>query len=801
MLTDFRYAVRALRKSWGFTLVAVIVLALGIGSTTMIFSLIKPFLTALPGVTDQDRLVVARSQHPSRGADANVVSLPDFADWRRDNRSFLDLAVREISPFNLSGGDEPVRVVAGVVTADYFSLVGAIPMLGRTFATGEDTPGSPRVAVLGWGLWRRAFGSDPDVVGTEISLDGDPAVVIGVMGVDNLERCCELWVPLTVDIATADRGQRSAWVVGRLAHGVTIQQAQEDLSRIARRLDGDYPATNLGWGVTVVPIAEEILSEEAVLSLALLGAAVLLVLLIACVNVANLLLARAGTRRQELAVRAALGAGPARLAAQLLTESLVLGLAGGAGGLLVAWWGVTLLRDAFPVETALRNLIVLDGAALGFGFVTSLVTVVVFGLVPTLLAVRPDLRGTLQDGGRAGDSRQPRLRQALVAAEVSLALVLLIFSGLMTRVLVNMQNVDPGFNPRNLLTARIALPESSYGDPQRAAFFETVVERVAALPGAVAAGVTSRLPMAGSRDNPTRALGIEGRPPARQGETPWAIDLIIGPGFLEALGLPLLAGRPLTQQDTVDAPPVALVSRTLATRYFGDDDPVGARVRLGDLVSDARWITIVGVVGDIRNDDIDQPPLPQAYLPLAQHPRRRMSLIVRTAADPAGLADPLRREVWSIDANLPLANLQTMEDILYADTLGSRIVIGVLGVFALLAFLLAAVGIYGVVSYTVNQRMREVGIRMTLGASRPEVLRLIVGQGMTPVVAGMVVGMGMALAAIVSSALLFEVSPDPVTFGVVALLLGLTALAASLVPAVRAGRVDPSVTLRRGEVG
>ena len=383
---------------------------------------------------------------------------------------------------------------------------------------------------------------------------------------------------------------------------------------------------------------------------------------------------------------------------------------------------------------------------------------------------------------------------------MSLALVLLIFSGLMTRVLVNMQNVDPGFNPRNLLTARIALPESSYGDPQRAAFFETVVERVAALPGAVAAGVTSRLPMAGSRNNPTRALGIEGRPPARQGETPWAIDLIIGPGFLEALGLPLLAGRPLTQQDTVDAPPVALVSRTLATRYFGDDDPVGARVRLGDLVSDARWITIVGVVGDIRNDDIDQPPLPQAYLPLAQHPRRRMSLIVRTAADPAGLADPLRREVWSIDANLPLADLQTMEDILYADTLGSRIVIGVLGVFALLAFLLAAVGIYGVVSYTVNQRMREVGIRMTLGASRREVLRLIVGQGMTPVVAGMVVGMGMALAATrLIGSLLFEVSPtDPVTFGVVALLLGLTALAASLVPAVRAGRVDPSVTLREG---
>ena len=799
MPNDLRYAVRSLRKSWGFTLAAIVVLALGIGSTTTIFSLVKPFLTSLPGLTDPDRIVVARSRNPSRGADTNVVSLPDFADWRRDNRTLRGLSVRETAAFNLAGGDEPVRVAAGEVAADYFSLLGATPMLGRTFARGEDAPGSPRVAVLGYGLWQRAFGSSPDVVGIEISLDGDPAVVIGVMGFDYQERCCELWVPLTADPATADRGQRSAWVVGRLADGVTIEQAQEDLSRIARRLEEDYPSTNVGWGVTVVPVAEEILSPEAVLSLALLVAAVLLVLLIACVNVANLLLARAGARRQELALRAALGAGPGRLTAQLLTESLVLGLAGGAGGLLVAWWGVALLRDAFPVETALRNLIVLDGTALAFALAASLVTAVVFGLVPTLRAVRPDLRETLQGGGRGGDSRRPRLRQALIAAEVALALVLLILSGLMTRVLVNMQNVDPGFDARNLLTARIALPESTYADPQRAAsFFQTAVARAAELPGAAAAGVTSRLPTAGSRNNQTRALTIQGRPPVRQGETPWAIDLTVGPGFLEALGLPLLDGRHLTPQDAADAPPVAIISRTMATRYWGDDDPVGARIRLGDAAVDASWIAIVGVVGDVRNDDINQPALPQVYLPLAQYPRRSMALLVRTAGDPAALADALRQTVWSIDPDQPLFNLQTMEDVLYADTLGSRIVIVVLGVFALLAFLLAAVGIYGVVSYAVSRRAREVGIRMALVADRRDVLRLIVGQGMTPVAVGMVAGVAMALGVTrLIASILFEVSPtDPVTFGSVTLLLGLTALLANLIPAVRAGRVDPSATLR-----
>ena len=673
-------------------------------------------------------------------------------------------------------------------------------MLGRAFATGEDGPGSPRIAVLAYGLWQRAFGANPDVVGTEITLDGVPAVVIGVMGFDQQERCCEMWVPLDIDPVSADRGERSAWAAGRLADGVTLEQAQADLAGIARRLEADYPSTNVGWRVTLVPIAEEVLSQEAALSLALLVAAVLLVLLIACVNVANLLLARAGARRPELALRAALGAGPGRLATQLLTESLVLGLAGGGAGLLVASLGIGLVAGAFPLGNALRDLIALDTAALGFALVTSLATALVFGLVPTLRAVRPDLRGTLQDGGRGGDRRLPRLRQMLIAAEVALALVLLILSGLMTRVLITMQTTDPGFDARNLLTARIALPESTYADAQRAVtFFDTLVARTAELPGALSMGVTSRLPIAGSRNNPTRALTIEGRPTLRQGESPWAIDLTVGPGFLEALGLPLVNGRHITAQDTTGAPPVAVVSQTMATRYWGGDDPIGARVRLADAADNGGWITVIGVVGDVRNDDIDQPPLPQVYVPLAQHPERSMALLVRTAGDASLLADAVRRTVRSLDANQPLSDIRTMEDVLYADTLGSRIVISVLGIFAFLAFSLAAVGIYGVVAYAVSQRTKEVGIRMALGAGRRDVVRLIVGQGMTPVAAGMLVGIAIAFGVTrLIASLLYQVSPtDPVTFGAVTVLLGGTALIASLIPALRAGQVDPSVTLRQ----
>ena len=801
MLSDLRYAVRTLRKNWGFTFAAVTALGLGIGATTTIFSLLTPFIIGFQSVEDIDRIVTVWSSNAARGEDMSVVSLPDFTDWRDATNSFEVLAAREVRLLNLAGIDEPMRVTVGRVHANYFSVYRIQPELGRAFATGEDRPGSPTVVVLGYGLWNRGFGGDRSVVGREISLDGTPATIVGVLGRTQETRCCELYVPLTADPGVADRGERAMFVNGRLRPGVTIEQAEQELVVIAERIAQDHPLTNAGWSVNVTPIADELLSGEALLSLALLIIAVLLVLAIACVNVANLLLARSATRRQEMVVRGALGARPRRLVRQLLTESVVLGLGGGALGVGLAFLGVRALANAFAVGEAIREFLVVDGRVLLFALGTSVSTGLIFGLVPALQAARPDLRGMLNEGGRSGPARTHRVRQTLIAAEVALALVLLVAGGLMTRTLGEMVRLDPGFDSERLLTLRVSLPEQRYPDQAQAlAFFDTALDRTAALPGVDAVGVTSRLPFVGSRNNPTRSFAIEGRPAGTAGEAPSGNELIVSPGYLSALGVPLVSGRRLTAADSADAPPVTVVSQALATRYFANTNPVGARLRIGagDLSADTPWVSIVGVVGDIRNDDLGAQPEAQLYRPVAQQPRHAMSLLARTSGEPDALVAAMRREIQSIDPEQPIFAVQTMTLILFGDTSGPRLVIGVLGVFALLALLLAAVGIYGVVSYTATQRTREVGIRMALGAGTGDVLRLILGQGMVPVAAGMVVGLAISLAITrLIAGILFQVSPtDPLTFGGVTLLLGSVGLLASLIPAVRAGRLQPVAALR-----
>ena len=799
MLSDLRFAIRTLRKSWGFTLAAVVALGLGIGATTTIFSVLTPFIIGLQTIEDPDRLVTVWSSNASLGEYTSVVSLPDVADWRDSSRSFDQLAAREMAVLNLAGPDEPMRVTAGRVHANYFTVFGIAAELGRTFAPGEDRPGSPVVVVLGYGLWDRGFGADPSIVRQEVSLDGVLGTVIGVLGRNQETRCCELYIPLTADPSAADRGERALVVNGRLRPGVTVEQAEQELGVIASRIERDHPVTNAGWSVNVAPILEELVSSEARLSLALLVVAVLLVLAIACVNVANLLLARSATRRQEMVVRGALGARPGRLVRQLLTESMVLGLAGGTLGVGVAFLGVRALAGAFPVGEAIREFLVVDGRVLLFALGTSIVTGLAFGLVPALQTARPDLRGALAEGGRAGPARTHRLRQTLIAAEVALALVLLVAGGLMTRTLGEMVRLDPGFDSERLLTLQVSLPEARYPEPAQArAFFETALDRAAALPGVEAVGATSRLPFLGSRNNPTRSFSIEGRPAITAGEAPSGNELIVSPGYLPALGVPLLSGRWLTAGDDADAPPVTVVSQALATRYFANADPIGAHVRIGGGDADAPWLSIVGVVGDIRNDDLGAAPAAQLYRPFGQQPVPAMSLLARTTGEPEALVEAMRRAVQTVDPEQPIFAVQTMSQILFGDTSGPRIVIAVLGVFAVLALVLAAVGIYGVVSYAAARRTREVGIRMALGAGTGDVLRLILGQAMAPVATGMAVGLLISLAITrLIAGILFQVSPtDPVTFGAVTLLLGFVGLVAALVPALRAGRLQPVAALR-----
>ena len=487
-------------------------------------------------------------------------------------------------------------------------------------------------------------------------------------------------------------------------------------------------------------------------------------------------------------------------------ESVVLGLAGGVLGVGLAFVGVRALANAFAVGEAIREFLVVDGRVLLFALGTSVSTGLAFGLVPALRTVRPDLRGALNEGGRAGPARTQRLRQTLIAAEVALALVLLVAGGLMTRTLGEMVRLDPGFDSERLLTLRVSLPVPRYPDPAQALTFETAVDRAAALPGVDAVGVTSRLPFVGSRNNPTRSFTVEGRPPGIAGEAPSGNELIVSPGYLAALGVPLVSGRRLTPADGADAPPVTVVSQALATRYFANTSPVGARIRIGGggasantaATTDTPWVSIVGVVGDIRNDDLGVPPEAQLYRPVAQQPRHAMSLLARTSGKPDALVAALRQRIQAIDPEQPIFAVQTMTEILFGDTSGSRIIIGVLGVFAGLALVLAAVGIYGVVSYATAQRTREMGIRMALGAGTGDVLRLILGQVMAPVAAGMVVGLAVSLALTrLIAGILFQVSPtDPATFGGVALLLGGVALVASLVPALRVGRLQPGAALR-----
>ena len=804
---DARYAARVLLKNPGFTLVAVLALALGIGANSAIFSVVNAVLLRPLPYAEPERLVTVWEDDTKGGFPKDTPAAANYIDWRDQNQVFEGMAAIADQSYNLTGAGEPERLDGRSVSASLFPLLGVEPQLGRAFLPQEDAPGANRVVVLSHGLWQRRFGGDPSILGRPVNLNGANHEVVGVMPqhFQFPDPKDQLWTPIAfTQQEAANRGRHYLQVVARLKPNVTVEQAQAEMTTIAARLQQQHPEQNRDLGATVVPLHEHLVGNIRPALLVLLGA-VGFVLLVACANVANLLLARAAVRQKEIAVRVALGASRLRLVRQFLTESVLLAACGGAVGLLLAVWGTGLLKTFIPENVSQVRSITIDGRVLGFTLLVSLLTGLVFGLAPAAQASRFDLNETLKEGGRdsAQGSRGNRVRGLLVIAEVAVSLVLLIGAGLLINSFVRLRGVDPGFTSDNLLTMSIVLPREKYPDYQRrAAFYDEMVSRVEALPGVKSAAVTNWIPLVLQGDSIT--FGVEGRPdPApSQGKRPAVVTRAVHPHYFRTMGIRLLQGRALDERDRADTPNVAVISETMARKHFAGEDPVGRRITPGaaDSTNADDWITVVGVAQDVRQVELGAEPKPQMYVPYAQGwsafaPRY---LIVSTNVEPLSLASAVRGAVWSIDRDQPVADVRTMREVLSASLARQRFSTLLLGVFAAVALLLASVGIYGVMSYSVAQRTHEIGIRMALGAQRGDVLRLAVGQGMKLILVGIGLGLVAAFALTrVMESLLFGVSAtDPVTFAAISLVLVFAGLLASYVPARRATKVDPMIALR-----
>ncbi len=803
---DVRYAARMLMKNPGFTFVAVISLALGIGANTTIFSVVNALLLKSLPYNDPERIILVWGDTTAQDNHRNQVSATDVADWRNENGVFEEIATYSNWGAIFSGaGGEPERIPAMQVGDGYFRVMKAAPLLGRTFLPEEQEDGKDFVIVLGYGLWQRRFGGAPDIVGKAVSLSGKPYTIVGVMPADfrslpsNLiEPQAEYYRPVAEKYDEKERSSRHLRAVARLKSGVSLEQAQSELNVIARRLALAHPTDNNGYGVHLVSLAEDTIGGLRPTLLALFGA-VIFVLLIACANVGNLLLARTAARQKELAIRAALGAGRVRLVRQLLTESVLLALVGGGIGLVLALWGTSFVESIGSHVTPLLSGIKMDSRVLGFTVMISIVAGIFFGLAPALRVSKPELSESLKDGGRsagAGSGRN-RLRGALVVSEIAMALVLLICAGLLLKSVMRLRDVNPGFNSENLMTMNVALPGARYPKPQdRAAFYNNLAERVEALPGVQAAGVTSVLPLSSNFDG--RGLAVEDHPKPRGEEI--SVDLYIAsPGYLRAMSIPALQGRALTQQDADTSLPVALINETMAKELWAHEDPLGKRIKFpGSVDNPQPWRTVVGVVSDVRQYGLDKKAPMQIYIPESQYPTSLMTLVVHTSTDPKGLIAPVRNAVRTIDKEQAVYDIATMEQLLSDSISLRRFLMLLLIVFAGLALALAAIGIYGVMAYTVTQRTHEIGVRLTLGAQTFDVLRLIVGHGMMLALGGIALGLISALAVTrLMASLLYGVSAlDPIVFAGVSLLLSAIALMACYIPARRATKVDPMIALR-----
>ena len=799
LLHDLRYAVRSLLRRPGFTAVAVATLALGIGANTAIFSVIDGLLLQPPPFAAPERLMII---HETNRGEIFPAAVPNFLDLEREARSFAGLAAYRWTSYNLAGGAErPERVAAAMATVDLFTVLGVQPALGSGLPPDAQlgTAGTPpRAVVLGHGLWQRRFASDPEVVGQTLRLDEEPFTIVGVLPDDPYLPWAgdvELWVPMSVFANAEGRGNHSNTVIlGRLAPGVTEAAARQELVSIYDRLAKEYPGTNTHVSAKLVPLSERLVEDLRPAALVLWGA-VGFVLLIACANLANLMLTRAAGRHRELAVRRALGAGRGRLVRQLLTESTVLGLAGGLAGLLLGAWGIELLRTALG-DSVRSGQLTLSLPVLAFTAGLALATGFAIGLVPAVSASRRGDAAGLAEGGRGGgaDRGGRRLRQVLVAAEVAMALVLLIGAGLMIDSFRKLQSVDPGFVTEHRLVADVLLPEASYGDEaSRLAFMEQLRERMAQRSGVT--GVTFARPLPLTDSSSRSSFAAEGRTYA-DGENPSFSWSIVSPGYFATMGVPLRAGRAFDERDTPTAPPVMMIDTLTAERLWPGEEAVGKRLRYTS--DDAPWITVVGVVAPIRHLDLDKAAEPHVYFPLPQRPPGGGSLVLATTGDPLALADAVREEVAALDPDLPVGEITTLEDNRRGGMESYWYPMLLLGIFAALALALAALGIYGVMSYAVAQRTREIGVRMALGAAREQVVRMVLGEGVRVVLVGAAIGLagGLALARLMAG-LLYDVAPgDPLSLTVVTLLLAAVALLACLLPARRAAGIDPMEALR-----
>jgi putative ABC transport system permease protein len=798
-LQDVRYALRSLGKSPGFTAVAVLTLALGIGFNTAVFSVVdaavfRPLAYAKPA-----ELVRLIDTNPSRGIDRFSSSPLNFVDWRAQNRTLAAMAAYTRNDVTLVEGTAPERLQGQSVSPALFPLLGVAPMLGRAFDLDDEKPGRDKTAVLSFELWQRRFGGDRAIVGKTIALEGGKRTVVGVMPRVfrfPISKSAELWMPLVLDADTLEnRGAHWLSVIARVKPGVTLAQASADLDVIAARLEAAYPAKNKGWGIVVTPLSEAVVGRSKKPLLLLLGA-VAFVLLIACVNVSNLLVARGVGRRREVAVRTALGAGRARLIRQLLTESLVLAILGGAAGALLAVWGAEALV-ALSAGTLPRSAEAgVDGRVLLFALAASLATAAVSGLWPALRATTAADGETLREGhGSAGLPRgAARARRALLVVEVALTMVLLAGAVLLLRSMAAVLRVDPGFRAAGALTARLELPEARYPErAQQAVFYRELQSRIAALPGVAAVGTSNFAPLSGSRWTlSTKFLDH----PVPAGDEPSLEYRVAGGEFFRAAGIPLKRGRFFTAGDRADAPLVAIVTEAAARRHFPAEDPIGRQIVIGDRVKEPR--RIVGVVGDVLEGGLTEPAAPELYVPAEQVPWSGMAVIVRADGDPMRLVPSLRAVIASLDRSLPVEDIGRLSDAVSRSLGERRFALTLLSAFSVLALILAAVGIYGVVSYTAAQRQREVGIRMALGARRADVLRLFVREALALAGAGILLGLALAAGATrLLSGMLFGVAPsDPASYAAVSILLFAAVLAASLLPAHRATGISPVEALR-----